>query len=413
MKNVGILHYASPPTVGGVEWTIYYHALELAALSYPVRVVSGRGEDFHPQIPTHVEPLFDSKHPDVLAVKNALDAGTIPEAFEPLVERMVIALEATLAGCDVCIVHNVPTLNKNLPLTVALKRYAEQNSLYLLAWCHDLAWTNPQYLPELYDKYPWELLKQTWANTRYITVSEPRRGELAQLFGMAEDTITVVFPGVDPAVFYHWTSTTQHLDAQLNLLDADGILLLPARITRRKNIELAIRVLAAIRDITGQDYRLLVTGPPGPHNPTNRGYLGELLDLCASLTVNEAVHFVYAFGEGDDSPLIPDNPTMANFYHLADALLFTSIQEGFGIPVIEAGFAGLPVFCSDIPPFRASGQGDVHYFDPVNDPPEQIAQTIVDVLTAQSVTRLRVRVRKSYRWKRIVRDQLVPLIERG
>ena len=46
---------------------------------------------------------------------------------------------------------------------------------------------------------------------------------------------------------------------------------------------------------------------------------------------------------------------------LADSFLFTSRAEGFGIPILEAGLARLPVFCTDIPPFRESGQGDVTY----------------------------------------------------
>lgn len=45
-KCVAILHYASPPVVGGVEITIAHHARELADLGYNVRVVSGSGESF-------------------------------------------------------------------------------------------------------------------------------------------------------------------------------------------------------------------------------------------------------------------------------------------------------------------------------------------------------------------------------
>ncbi|NJL55385.1 glycosyltransferase [bacterium] len=410
MTCVGILHYAGPPGIGGVEVTMYHHARGLAALGYTVRVISGHGQDFDARIHTVVEPLLNSTHPDVLAAKRSLDQGQIPPNFDALVERMVTALDGALAGCTVCIAHNVPTLNKNLPLSVALAQYVVSHPTRLLAWCHDLAWTNPQYLPELHDGYPWDVLREPWPDATYVTVSEPRRHEVAQLLGIPSESVVVAVPGVDPAEFYHWTPTTAYITETLNLLDADGLLLLPARLTRRKNVAFGLRVLKALRQISGRDFRLIVTGPPGPHNPTNPGYLGELLALRDELHLNESAHFLYALGEGSE-PLVPDNSTIANLYHMADALFFPSLQEGFGIPVVEAGFAGLPVFCADIPPFHSTGQSDVHYFDPRSENIAHIAGQILDALETDKGYRLRVRMRQQYRWSSLIRDVVVPLVE--
>ncbi len=409
-KRVAILHFASPPTVGGVESTIAYHARGLVAQGYAVRVVSGAGETFDARVETHINPLFGSKHPEILKVKAELDAGTVTPAFEALVERLVTDLRLALADCSVCIVHNIHSLNKNLPLTAALARL--EGTCYFIAWCHDLAWINPQYQPELHEGYPWDLLRQGWSGTRYVTVSEARRGELADLLGIPPAQIAVVVPGVDPAQFFHWTATTRQLVENLKLLDADGLLLIPARLTRRKNIGLGLEILAAVRRISGKDFRLIVTGPPGPHNPANPGYLKELLDLRAALSLEGSAHFLYAYGQ-DEQPLIPDDDTMANLYQLADAMLFPTTQEGFGIPIVEAGLAGLPVFCADISPLRNTGQDDVTYFDSVQGSPEKIAQTMWETLQGYPPYRLRVRVRQAYRWDTIIRQQIIPLIEEG
>ncbi len=403
-KCIGILHYASPPGVGGVEVTIAHHAHHLTLLGYTVRVISGSGAPFNNHIDVYINPLFGSQHPDVLAVKRDLDSGIVPEAFEALVQHQLDALKIALDGCDVCIVHNIHTLNKNLPLTAALARI----EIPSIAWCHDLAWTNPQYLPELYDGYPWDLLRQVWANTHYVTVSEARREELATLLNVPPDFVDVIVPGVNPATFFHWTATTQQIVERLGLLDSDGILLLPARLTRRKNIGLALHVLHSLREHSGRDYRLIVTGPPGPHNPANPGYLGELLELRRTLNLQESAHFLYELA---DPPLIPDDDTMANLYQLADGLFFPSTQEGFGIPILEAGLAGIPVFCSDIPPFHQTAGEDALYFDPLNEPAEQIAARIHAILDNSSVVRLRIRVRREYRWEAIIRERLVPLLE--
>ena len=94
-------------------------------------------------------------------------------------------------------------------------------------------------------------------------------GEFA---GLSADQITVVTPGVNPEVLFKLQPEIAQLVQRFDLLDADPLLLLPARITRRKNIELGILIAGAMRQ-QGARPRLIVTGPPGPHNPTNSAYL--------------------------------------------------------------------------------------------------------------------------------------------
>jgi glycosyltransferase involved in cell wall biosynthesis len=43
---------------------------------------------------------------------------------------------------------------------------------------------------------------------------------------------------------------------------------------------------------------------------------------------------------------------LAGWYHAADALCFPSVKEGWGLAVLEALAAGLPVLASDLPVFR-------------------------------------------------------------
>jgi len=56
----------------------------------------------------------------------------------------------------------------------------------------------------------------------------------------------VIHPGVDPTEFFKFEPTTQRLIEELNLLETTPLILLPARITRRKNIEFSLRVTAAL-----------------------------------------------------------------------------------------------------------------------------------------------------------------------
>jgi glycosyltransferase involved in cell wall biosynthesis len=50
----------------------------------------------------------------------------------------------------------------------------------------------------------------------------------------------------------------------------------------------------------------------------------------------------------------------------ARALLFPSLAEGFGLPLVEALAAGTPVIASDLPVFREIGQGVPELIDPLD-----------------------------------------------
>lgn len=436
---IAILHYTGPPIVGGVENTIYYHSRLLAQAGYAVQVIAGRGEVFDPQVSFQLVPELDSRHAEVLAVKAELDRGQVSPRFHELSARIVSALRGHLAAADVLIAHNVFTLHKNLPLTAALytllveergggrtvsPSYGGQLGVgrngipsnveercgpaRVLAWHHDLAWRQPQYAAEVHPGRPWQLLREPWLGVQQVTVSEPRRVDVAELYGIPPEDIAVVPPGVDLARYSCWTPMTRRIVESCNLLEAELILLLPARITRRKNIELALRTLACLRQQTGLDARLLVTGPPGPHNPSNITYLQHLLALRQELGLTHAAHLIYALGQAGE-PLVPDEATVVSLYLLADALLFPSLEEGFGMPLLEAGLVRLPVFCSNIAPLQATGGAEAHYFD-ARAEPAAVADLIAGQLLAEPAFRLRRRVRQEFTWERIVRQRVIPLL---
>ena len=52
----------------------------------------------------------------------------------------------------------------------------------------------------------------------------------------------------------------------------------------------------------------------------------------------------------------------------AQALLFPSFSEGFGLPLVEALSLGTPVLCSDIPAFVEVSGGVPEFFDPLDGP---------------------------------------------
>jgi glycosyltransferase involved in cell wall biosynthesis len=399
-----LLHYSVPPVVGGVESVLGHQARLMADDGHHVYVIAGRGEQFDPRVEFIHLPLVDSRHPDILSIKKELDDGRIPTKFAGLVDVLVGMLAQAISDADVIIVHNVCSLNKNLALTAALSEIAQHRQKpRLILWHHDLAWTTPRYQSELHAGYPWDLLRTAWPGAIQVVASELRRTELAGLFGIPADQINLIPNGLDVAQFLKLENKTVEFVKRLHLLEAVPLLLLPVRITPRKNIELALRTLAVLR-MKFQQAKLIITGPLGPHNPANAGYFEQLLALRRELDLNQAACFLAELS----SEYLPDN-IIADFYRLADALFLPSQEEGFGIPILEAGLAGLPVFCTDIPPLRQLGGDQAAYFSH-NANPAEVAALITDCLAADATFGLRVRVRQHYTWERVYAEKIAPLL---
>ena len=388
-----------------------HQARQMATAGHHVVLVAGRGAALEGAASFVHLPLLDSRHPRVLAVKAGLDGGQVPADFAALSAGIERDLQTALEGVDVVLAHNICSLHKNLALTAALQRLNGRPGWpRLILWHHDLAWTTDRYRAELHAGYPWELLRQAWPGVVQVVVSEARQRELASLLGLPAEAIHIVPNGVDAARLLKLSEPAQALAAELRLDQAAPLLLLPARLTPRKNIELALRVLAALRqqpDMAGQSFRsagLLITGPAGPHNPANAGYRRRLEDLRDELGLAGAAYFAV-----ERAPAGLSDEVVADLYRLADALLLPSREEGFGIPLLEAGLARLPIFCTDIEPLRALGGADVTYFSPAA-APEMVAAAVAQRLGHDPVYRLAVRTRQNYAWERVYAQHIAPLL---
>jgi glycosyltransferase involved in cell wall biosynthesis len=406
--RISILHYAAPPIVGGVESTIYHHARLLTQANYQVSIIAGRGKVFNNQIPFIQVPEIDSRHPQVIKVGQDLANGMVNEEFIELRDKLYQELISNLDSSDVLIVHNVITLHKNLALTAALKLISERGKPPLLSWCHDFAWQDKLYTPDLHPGYPWDLLRTPWPGIRYITVSDHRRQRLAELLNIPDSSIEVIPPGIDVFQFLNLSPFTQEIVNRLQLLDADPLVLLPARITRRKNIEFGIQVIKSLINLY-PDVSLVVTGPPGPHNPKNIAYLNSLRTLREELQVESNIHFLYELNGEDQVLNIPDE-IIAELYRLADIIIFPSHREGFGIPVLEAGLARTPIFAADIPSVRESSTGLINLFNPNGDP-QTVASDIQNFLKSDRGYQLRKQVLNQYTWQSILKKQIIPILD--
>lgn len=75
-------------------------------------------------------------------------------------------------------------------------------------------------------------------------------------------------------------------------------------------------------------------------------------------------------------------------YKNSKALIFASLYEGFGLPLLEAMVRGIPVIASNIPVFKEIGDDSVVYFDPFDE--NDMAEKILNVLSDDALKKAMV-----------------------
>ena len=413
MNTIALLHYSAPPVIGGVENVILAHVRLLVESGYPTTVIAGKGapEAFPSGTELVLLPELDSQNTRILEMTQALNQGNIPPGFEEMTTHLVDALASVLQSTDFLMAHNVLTKHFNLPLTAALFRMLDAGMIRrCAAWCHDMSWTSPRSRPKMHEGYPWEFLRTRRPEISYVTVSNGRQQELADLFGCRPQEIRVIYNGVDPAELLALSEEGLALIDRLDMWNSDLNLLMPVRVTQAKNIELAIHVAAALKE-KGINPNIVVTGPPDPHDPMNMEYFQSLLKLRNELGVDQQVHFVYHSGPNPVDPLIVAMPIVAELFRVSDALFMPSRREGFGMPILEAGLAGIPVFSTDhVPAANEIGGQNVIRFSAEADP-DQVAGLIIESIGKSPMLQLRRRVRQGLTWRSIFNRQIIPLLE--
>jgi glycosyltransferase involved in cell wall biosynthesis len=404
--TVGLLHYTAPPVVGGVEQVVAQHARLLADAGHAVRIVAGRGGEPDPRIAFARVPRADTRHPGIARLQAALTDGRVPPDFAGVVAELGAEVAAALSGVEVLVVHNVASLNRNLALTAAVHDLAGRpGAPRLVLWHHDLAWTLPAYRRGLHAGWPWDLLRRAWPGATQVTISEARRIALAELMNIPLASIRVVPNGVDLTALLGLAPATLRLVRAGGLLGFDPLILLPARITPRKNVELALRVVAALRAAGRPAAGLVVTGPVDPHEPAAAAYFAGLLRLRRELDLQDAAIFLAELQEpAAGASLVHD------LYRLADLLLLPSHDEGFGIPILEAAAHRMPIVCSDLPVLRDLAGDAAVYVAPDADP-AQVAALALARLDDDPLVAFARRVRAEFSWEAVYRHGIAPLLE--
>jgi glycosyltransferase involved in cell wall biosynthesis len=194
----------------------------------------------------------------------------------------------------------------------------------LVATIHDLAYA---IMPETVAPETANLLRRHMPTTvfhadRLIAVSSATAGDLIEHLRVNERKIHVVHEGLDPLFDAVQQETSRATDP------TERYLLFVSTIEPRKNVAGVLRSFRLIAE-WGYQGRLLLVGRWGWRTDEIQR------ELDGSPVANRVVHLQYV---GRDR--------LVELYRHADALLFPSWMEGFGLPILEAMACGTPVVTS-------------------------------------------------------------------
>ncbi|MBW2076172.1 MAG: glycosyltransferase [Deltaproteobacteria bacterium] len=402
---IALLHYSCPPIVGGVEEIIRQHASLFTRYKHMVKLFAGDGELFTDEYDIEINALLGSRNPKILGIHKGLPQSS--HELESLSDDLYRYLRQALRSFDVLIAHNVLTMHYNLPLTMAVHKLANTGTIRVVSWNHDSPYyyTRP---PVNLDIEQWKILRTYNPAISYVTISEQRKVEFQGLYGV--EGIEVIPDGIDPFPLFYLDPKTVKLITEENLFDADLLMIQPSRLHPRKNIELSIRVVRALHD-KGLKARLLLTGAFDPHEKKTVGYYNRLRNLSQQLNVERDIVIAAEYYSEDGKELSCEKDVVRDLYLIADLLFMPSLQEGFGIPLLEAGLLRVPIFCSDIHSFREVCEENAQYFS-LKDSPSEIADTIIAFINKLSSHRMAHHIKEYYLWDKIYHKILLPFLQR-
>lgn len=197
--------------------------------------------------------------------------------------------------------------------------------------------------------------------TKLIAVSEATKKDLVTKLGVSADRITVVPEAWDRELFHIPPSSEVRASRSKYHLDNDYLIFV-STIQPRKNLERLIEAFSKAK--IGLD--LVLVGKPG--------WLSEPIYLAPK-----------KFGVADRVKFLGHVPNqdLPGLYGGARAMVFPSLYEGFGIPVLEAMACGTVVLTSNTTSLPEVGGDAAYYVDPNNI--ESIVKGIEDIVTKDKI----------------------------
>jgi len=225
---------------------------------------------------------------------------------------------------------------------------------------HDLNFLHhPEFVPPVVQRYYGRFFPKFARNaTQLATVSEYSRQDIIQSFHVDPDKVNVVFSGNNPA--YKPLTKEQQEQVKRKYTDGCDYFLFVGLIHKRKNLDNIFRAFDIFKDSRSNPTKLVVVGD-------KKWWAGEIEDTYLKMR------------HRDDVLLLGRQPldVVCELTASATAMVYTSLFEGFGLPIVDSFNAHVPIITSNVTAMPEIAGDAAVLVDPYN--PDQLAEAMASL----------------------------------
>lgn len=215
----------------------------------------------------------------------------------------------------------------------------------------DLPWLKAKYYNHFFPKF-------ARVAKRLATVSFYSKEDITRSFKVDYDKIDVVYDGINQ--IFEPISQEEIKAVREKYTDGSPYFLFVGALHPRKNVSGLLKAFDAFKSVDGNDTKLVIVG--GQMHKT-----GDIFETYENMRFKNDVVFTGRVLTRD----------LHDIFGAALALTFVPFFEGFGIPIVEAMSAGVPVICSNTTSIPEVGGNAVMYADPLKI--EQITDAMIKI----------------------------------
>ena len=227
---------------------------------------------------------------------------------------------------------------------------------------HDLAFEKvPQYVQDQNVRFLKKFVPRSLSKADHIVVtSEFTKADVVKTYGIPEDKIAVVYPGVDLEKFRPSGSARINQIKEKYGITKPYILYL-GTLEPRKNVPSVIKAYAGLKN--KKDYQLVLAGKRSWQDR-------DIFEKVREFRIGDSVVFPGYISDEDRPDLLS----------AAEVFVYPSFFEGFGMPVIEAQACGTPVIASNATSLPEVGGNAAVYVDP--DDADGLTRSLEELLSS-------------------------------
>lgn len=220
-----------------------------------------------------------------------------------------------------------------------------------------------------------------------IAISKSTHRDMLSHYGLDASKCFVIYPGFDSR--FHPVQDRGNLNSVQEMYGLPGrFFLYVGTLEPRKNLPNLLRAFAAAGN---EQLTLVIAG--------KKGWMYQpIFDLVQTLRIDRKVLFT-GFIADEDLPAL---------YSLAEAFVFPSLYEGFGLPVLEAMACGTPVITSNVSSLPEITNDAAFLVDPLNieGMSAAIQQLAEDANLRQELSQRGLRQASQFGWQRSAAETL-------